>query len=112
MHRYLAEFDFRHNNRAGLGVNDVERTERAIRGIVGKRLDLSNDLSAGSMKAKTKAKSKPAPESRKRKADDPEQYKRFLEAAHELETDDSPEAFDRAFGKIVPAKPASQKRDS
>ena len=38
MHRYLAEFDFRHNNRAGLGVNDVERTERAIRGIVGKRL--------------------------------------------------------------------------
>jgi transposase-like protein len=38
LHRYLAEFDFRYNNRIANGVNDVERTERAIRGIVGKRL--------------------------------------------------------------------------
>jgi transposase-like protein len=38
LHRYLAEFDFRYNNRIARGVNDVERTERAIRGIVGKRL--------------------------------------------------------------------------
>jgi transposase-like protein len=38
LHRYLAEFDFRYSNRIGLGVDDVERTERAIRGIVGKRL--------------------------------------------------------------------------
>jgi transposase-like protein len=38
LHRYLAEFDFRHNNRAALGVDDIERTERAIRGIIGKRL--------------------------------------------------------------------------
>jgi transposase-like protein len=38
LHRYLAEFDFRYNNRIALGVNDVERTERAIRGIIGKRL--------------------------------------------------------------------------
>jgi transposase-like protein len=38
LHRYLAEFDFRYNNRARLGVDDVERTERAIKGIVGKRL--------------------------------------------------------------------------
>ena len=36
--RYLAEFDFRYNERAGLGVEDRERTERALRGIVGKRL--------------------------------------------------------------------------
>lgn len=36
--RYLAEFDFRHNNRMALGVDDVERTDRAIRGIIGKRL--------------------------------------------------------------------------
>jgi transposase-like protein len=34
LHRYLAEFDFRYSNRIALGVNDVERTERAIRGIV------------------------------------------------------------------------------
>lgn len=38
LHRYLAEFDFRYNNRVKLGVNDSERTERALYGIVGKRL--------------------------------------------------------------------------
>jgi len=38
LHRYLAEFDFRYNNRIKLGVDDVERTKRAIQGIVGKRL--------------------------------------------------------------------------
>jgi transposase-like protein len=38
LHRYLAEFDFRYNERVALGVNDVERTASAIRGIVGKRL--------------------------------------------------------------------------
>jgi len=38
LHRYLAEFDFRYSNRVKLGINDVERTDRAIRGVVGKRL--------------------------------------------------------------------------
>jgi transposase-like protein len=38
LHRYLAEFDFRHNNRIALGTNDVERSERALKGIIGKRL--------------------------------------------------------------------------
>jgi transposase-like protein len=38
LHRYLAEFDFRYNNRAGLGVNDGERAEELAKGIVGKRL--------------------------------------------------------------------------
>lgn len=38
LHRYLAEFDFRYNSRIGLGVNDEMRAERAIKGIVGKRL--------------------------------------------------------------------------
>lgn len=38
LHRYLAEFDFRYSNRVRLGVDDVERTTRAVRGIVGKRL--------------------------------------------------------------------------
>lgn len=38
LHRYLSEFDFRYSNRVRLGVNDVERTERALKGIVGKRL--------------------------------------------------------------------------
>jgi transposase-like protein len=38
LHRYLAEFDFRYNNRSKLGVEDRARTETALRGIVGKRL--------------------------------------------------------------------------
>lgn len=38
LHRYLAEFDFRHNNRIPLGVNDTERADKALRGVVGKRL--------------------------------------------------------------------------
>jgi transposase-like protein len=36
--RYLAEFDFRYNNRAKLGIDDIQRTDRAIKGAVGKRL--------------------------------------------------------------------------
>ena len=38
LHRYAAEFDFRHNNRVGLGVDDQTRTNRAILGAKGKRL--------------------------------------------------------------------------
>jgi transposase-like protein len=38
LHRYLAEFDFRHNNRIALGVNDTMRAETLAAGIVGKRL--------------------------------------------------------------------------
>lgn len=38
LHRYAAEFDFRHNNRSGLGVDDQTRTDRAIIGAIGKRL--------------------------------------------------------------------------
>jgi ISXO2-like transposase domain/Transposase zinc-ribbon domain len=36
--RYLAEFDFRYNEREALGVNDAQRMEKSILGIVGKRL--------------------------------------------------------------------------
>ena len=38
LHRYLAEFDFRFNNRTALGVSDGERADLAIKGIEGKRL--------------------------------------------------------------------------
>lgn len=38
LHRYLAEFDFRHNNRAALGVDDLDRATRALIGSKGKRL--------------------------------------------------------------------------
>lgn len=38
LHRYLAEFDFRYCNRAKLGIDDKQRADNAIKGIVGKRL--------------------------------------------------------------------------
>ncbi len=38
LQRYLVEFDFRYSNRIALGVNDDERRDLALRGIVGKRL--------------------------------------------------------------------------
>lgn len=38
LHRYLAEFDFRYNNRSAVGVEDGERATKALKGIVGKRL--------------------------------------------------------------------------
>jgi transposase-like protein len=38
LHRYLVEFDFRYNARRALGVNDAQRAERALHGVVGKRL--------------------------------------------------------------------------
>jgi len=36
--RYLGEFDFRYNERSGLGVSDTDRATKALKGIVGKRL--------------------------------------------------------------------------
>ncbi|HJW41359.1 MAG TPA: IS1595 family transposase [Rhizomicrobium sp.] len=44
--RYLAEFDFRMNNRVALGVNDDVRTERAVRGAEGKRLTYQGSSAA------------------------------------------------------------------
>lgn len=38
LHRYLAEFDFRYNNRIKLGVDDAMRADLAIKGAAGKRL--------------------------------------------------------------------------
>jgi hypothetical protein len=36
--RYLAEFDFRYSERSALGVEDAERTVKALQGIEGRRL--------------------------------------------------------------------------
>jgi transposase-like protein len=38
LQRYLAEFDFRYNNRSALGIEDLQRTEAVLKGIQGKRL--------------------------------------------------------------------------
>jgi transposase-like protein len=38
LHRYLSEFDFRYNNRIAKGVDDTDRADRLLVGVVGKRL--------------------------------------------------------------------------
>ena len=38
LHRYVAEFDFRYNNRSGRGVEDTERAAKIISQASGKRL--------------------------------------------------------------------------
>lgn len=38
LHRYLAEFDFRYNRRASMGITDTMRAKDAIKGAAGKRL--------------------------------------------------------------------------
>ncbi len=38
LHRYVAEFDFRYNNRVRLGIDDAARADNALAGVVGKRL--------------------------------------------------------------------------
>jgi hypothetical protein len=42
------------------------------------------------------------------KPDDPEQSKRFIEAARQIEADETGDAFRRAFEKIVPSKPPTR----
>jgi transposase-like protein len=47
LHRYLAEFDFRYNNRVRLGVSDEQRAVKMVKGVVGKRLTYRTTDSAG-----------------------------------------------------------------
>jgi hypothetical protein len=46
LHRYLTEFDFRYSNRVALGVDDVERADRALIGAKGKRLTYATPRTA------------------------------------------------------------------
>jgi hypothetical protein len=43
---------------------------------------------------------------RPRKTSDPEQLKRFIATAREVEVDESPEAMDRALNKVIPRSSA------
>jgi transposase-like protein len=43
--RYLAEFDFRYNERMGLNVTDAERATKAVKGVVGKRVTYQQSTS-------------------------------------------------------------------
>jgi transposase-like protein len=38
LHRYMAEFDFRYSNRAALEISDTVRADKALMGVIGKRL--------------------------------------------------------------------------
>jgi transposase-like protein len=52
LHRYLNEFDFRYSNRIRLGIDDTERSRRAIKGFAGKRLTYrTTDRQAGETEA-------------------------------------------------------------
>jgi hypothetical protein len=53
--RYLAEFDFRYNQRIRLGVNDQTRADKALRGISGKRLTYATPRSRWSVPSRSKA---------------------------------------------------------
>jgi uncharacterized membrane protein len=54
----------------------------------------------------------PAPKETSQKPDDPEQSRRFIEAARQIEADETGEAFRRAFEKIVPPQSSIPKYDS
>jgi transposase-like protein len=47
LHRYVAEFEFRYNNRVALGVDDGERAKNAISGAAGKRLTYAKPAGRG-----------------------------------------------------------------
>jgi hypothetical protein len=49
------------------------------------------------------------PRKPKPKPDNPEQFKRFIEMAREVEVDKSPEALDRAFNKVIRPKEKPKK---
>jgi hypothetical protein len=56
---------------------------------------------------KTRTTRKTAQKPPSRKIEDKEQYERFREFSREVEADESVEAFDRTFRKIVPPKKPS-----
>jgi len=57
----------------------------------------------GEPRLKRKAKPKP-------KLTSTERHKRFVDMAREVEADESPDSFDRAFGRVIPTSAPSKRR--
>lgn len=53
-------------------------------------------------------KTEPVQKRLKQGPDDPAEWKRFVETARKIEVDESGEAFQRAFEKIVPPRSAGR----
>lgn len=49
LNRYLSEFDFRYSNRVALGVNDKERADKLLSGVIGKRLTYQTTRARGTV---------------------------------------------------------------
>jgi transposase-like protein len=47
LHRYVAEYDFRYNTRVRLGFSDTDRADKALLGVVGKRLTYRTTVASG-----------------------------------------------------------------
>jgi ISXO2-like transposase domain len=56
LHRYLAEYEFRYNNRIANGVDDRQRADAALTGITGKRLTYRSAYEQGPLPKPTKWK--------------------------------------------------------
>jgi hypothetical protein len=109
LHRYLAEFDFRYNNRcsrpntkkrpARKGFDDVQRTEILLRNVVCRRLTYQTTC------PQMGRKKKPEPE-------DKEQYARFIETAERIAEEGADERFEDAMKRILCKKPIISDRSS
>ena len=106
LHRYLAEFDFRYSSRIAKGIDDSDRADKLLEGVVGKRLTYrtTNSQARGergclivSRKRKEKDETK-----------DGDQYVRFVDAAERIGPYDE-SILDEAIKKIAKAKPTKNK---
>jgi hypothetical protein len=104
LHRYLAEFDFRYSNRVALGISDVARADRALKGIVGKSPTYQNASQVRGRMGKRGEKQK-----RKPKIKDKKQSERFKETARELGADHTSNAFDRIVETMARIKSSKGK---
>ena len=101
LHRYVAELDFRYNNRKALDVQDVERADKLLREVYGKRLKYETAYCL-SMPTGTRKRKK---RSSKVKRTAPEQSARFVKESKGLGLDQaSGEAFERALDAVTKAK--------